>query len=136
MKLTDKNKSILKDLKYLSKEIKKHNNFYHNLDKPQITDSEYDKLIFENNELEKKYPYLILENSPNKIIGSEIKSKFEKINHLSQMYSLGNAFNKNDILEFIKRINKFLNKPENNNYDFLVEPKIDGLSLNFFYEKR
>ena len=45
----------LKRLKYLSKEIKKHNNFYHNLDKPQITDSEYDKLIFENNELEKKY---------------------------------------------------------------------------------
>ena len=50
------------------------------------------------------------------------------------MYSLGNAFNKDDIEEFIKRTNKFLNNPENNNYKFLIEPKIDGLSLNLLYK--
>ena len=50
------------------------------------------------------------------------------------MYSLGNAFNK-DVIEFIKRTNKFLNSPSTNNYKFLCEPKIDGLSLNLLYKK-
>ncbi len=93
------------------------------------------KKIKVNNELEKKYPHLILKSSPNNLIGSKIKNKFEKTKHLSQMFSLGNAFNKNDILEFVKRINKFLNQPENYKYKFLSEPKIDGLSINLLYEK-
>ncbi len=127
-------KKILKRLKELSNIINKHNHYYHNQDKPKITDSEYDTLIKENNKLEKKYPHLILDNSPNKTVGSKIKDKFEKSKHLSQMYSLGNAFNKDDILEFIKRANKFLNLSENYNYKLLCEPKIDGLSLNLLYK--
>ena len=108
----DKNEEIIKrKLQKLAKSIEKHNNFYHNLDRPKITDAEYDKLIKENNELEKKFPHLVLEKSPNKIVGSKIKSKFEKIKHNSQMYSLSNAFNKEDVLEYIKRNNKFLNNP-------------------------
>ena len=103
MNIKNKEINIKKRLKELSKEIQKHNHLYHNLDKPEITDSEYDKLIIENNNLEKKYPNLILEKSPNKLIGSKVKSKFEKIKHLSQMFSLGNAFNRNDIFEFIKK---------------------------------
>ena len=55
----NKDKKILNRLKKLSKEIKKHNNLYHNLDSPIITDAEYDKLIIENNDLETKYPNLI-----------------------------------------------------------------------------
>ena len=98
-------KLVKKRLKELSTEIQKHNHFYHNLDRPKITDFEYDKLIKENNDLEKKYPHLILGNSPNNFVGSKIKSKFEKSKHLSQMYSLSNAFNKEDMLEFVKRIN-------------------------------
>ena len=77
---------------------------------------------------------MILEFSPSKIVGSKIKNKFEKIKHLSQMYSLGNAFSKDDIEDFIKRTNKFLNNPESKNYKFLIEPKIDGLSLNLVYK--
>ncbi len=125
---------IINKLKKLSKLIEKHNNFYHNLDKPKITDAEYDLLVKENNELENMYPELILEKSPSKIIGSKIKSKFQKLRHISQMYSLGNAFDENDIIDFIKRTNKFLNNSEDNNFKFLCEPKIDGLSLNLLYE--
>ena len=75
-----------------------------------------------------------LEFSPSKIVGSKIKNKFEKIKHLSQMYSLGNAFSKDDVKDFIKRTNKFLNNPESKNYKLLIEPKIDGLSLNLVYK--
>ena len=132
----EKNEKLIKKrLKELSIEIQKHNHSYHNLDKPKITDSEYDKLLKENNDLEKNYPHLILDDGPNKFVGSKVKSKFEKVKHLSQMYSLSNAFNKEDVLEFIKRMSKFLNISETRNFDFLVEPKIDGLSLNLFYKK-
>ena len=125
---------IVKRLKELANEIEKHNHLYHNLDKPIISDAKYDDLIKENNKLENKYPDLILKNSPNYLIGSKVKSKFAKITHESQMYSLSNAFNKNDILEFIKKTNKFLNNPINTNFKFLCEPKIDGLSLNLSYK--
>ena len=135
MKINKDEKKVIKRLKEISIEILKHNNLYHNLDKPEISDADFDKLIKENDELENKYPHLVLDHSPNKFVGSKIKNKFEKIEHLSQMFSLGNAFSKNDIFEFIKRTNKFLNKPEDNNYKFLCEPKIDGLSLNLVYKK-
>ena len=135
MKLEKEDKLILKKLNQLSDKIKKHNYLYHNLDKPIITDAEYDKLVKENNELEKKNPHLILKDSPNQFVGSKIKSKFKKINHLSQMYSLGNAFNEEDIEDFIKRIKKFLKVQEQDSFSFLCEPKIDGLSLNLIYNK-
>ena len=135
MKTNSREKIVLERLKKLAQEIKKHNNYYHTLDKPKISDSEYDELIKENNELENKFPHLVLRNSPNKFVGSRIKFKFQKVEHLSQMFSLGNAFNSVDVFDFIKRTNKFLNMSENNNFKILCEPKIDGLSLNLFYKK-
>ncbi len=127
-------KSILKRLKELSVLIKKHSNYYYNLDKPIISDKEYDSLIFENNVLEKKYPHLILDESPNFIVGAKIKNQFEKLKHSSQMYSLSNAFNKDDIEEFINRSKRFLNLNQEFFFDYLCEPKIDGLSLNLLYK--
>ncbi len=126
-------KEILKRLSNLAKDIELHNNYYHKLDKPKISDKEFDKLIRENNDLEKKYPHLILKNSPNKKINVKIKSKFEKIHHKSQMFSLSNAFDRKDVDEFIKRISKFLNLENNINLKYICEPKIDGLSLNLLY---
>ena len=134
MKKRINEESIKKRLSELSKEINKHNHLYHDLDSPKISDSQYDELIKENNLLEKNYPHLILSNSPNKLIGAKVKSKFLKTKHINQMFSLGNAFSKKDLDDFIKRINRFLNKSENNNFKFLSEPKIDGLSLNLIYK--
>ena len=135
MKNKEKEKLVIKKLKELALKIERHNHLYHNLDKPIITDSAYDNIVKENNKLEKLYPHLVLKKGPNKKIISKIKSKFEKIKHVSQMFSLANAFNENDILEFIKKTNKYLNKPDENNFKFLCEPKIDGLSLNLLYKK-
>ena len=134
MTIKDKENKIKKRIIELSQIIKKHNHYYHNLDKPEISDADYDKLIKENNFLEKKYPHLISNKSPNRFVGSAIKSKFEKITHISQMFSLSNAFNKNDITEFTKRCNKFLMNSDDGSYNFICEPKIDGLSLNLLYK--
>ncbi len=135
MKIKKEDNQIKNRIRELSLLIEYHNNLYHNLDQPKISDAQYDKLVKENNYLENEYPHLISDRSPNKFVGSKVKSKFEKIKHTSQMFSLGNAFNKNDVLEFNKRCNKFLNNKENNLFNYLCEPKIDGLSLNLLYKK-
>ena len=125
---------ILKRLKELALLIEENNYYYHTLDKPLITDSEFDALIKENQLLEKKYPNLVLNKGPNSKIGVKIKNNFKKIKHKSQMYSLPNAFNRDDILEFDKRIRKFLKLKLSDKIEFLCEPKIDGLSINLFYK--
>jgi len=127
-------KEIDKKLKELLVLIKKHNKLYHEKDKPIISDGEYDNLIKENNYLEKKFPHLKLKNSPNNIIGSKILKKFSKNEHKIPMLSLANAFNENDLKEFIERIKKYLSLNDKNTLFFFSEPKIDGLSLNLYYE--
>ena len=130
-----KEKKVRERLKLLASLISKHNILYHQKDNPEITDKEFDKLIYENNELEKAYPHLILSNSPNKNIGSNISKKFEKVDHKLPMLSLGNAYDKKDMLDFVERIKKFLNI-DSDNFNFVCEPKIDGLSINLYYEDK
>ncbi len=127
-------KQIKKRLKELAKLIKLHNVHYHQNDKPIISDGEFDKLVKENFNLEKRYPDLILKNSPNKNIGSELKNKFKKIQHKSPMLSLGNAFNLKDVEEFDERIKKYLNIKTEEKLEYICEAKIDGLSLNLTYK--
>ena len=133
--LNKKDKLIEKRLKELSTLIIKYNKFYHEFDKPIISDENYDKLIKENNFLENENPHLVLKNSPNTIIGAPVSNKFQKIEHKTPMLSLANSFNKKDINDFIDRIKKFLNIDSKVDIPFICEPKIDGLSLNLLYEK-
>ena len=128
-------KKIKERLNTLASLILKHNILYHQKDKPEISDENFDKLVRENNDLEKKFPHLILKNSPNKFIGSPLSKKFEKIQHKLPMLSLANAFNQNDLEEFIDRIRKFLNLDNHEIIKFICEPKIDGVSINLNYEK-
>jgi DNA ligase (NAD+) len=125
---------VLERIKELSLIIEKHNYLYHNKDKPEISDGEYDSFIKEINNIEVNFPNLIKKNNPYKKIGSKISNKFKKIKHIAPMLSLANAFNKNDLSDFIDRINKFLNNDPKNNINFICEPKIDGLSLNLLYK--
>ena len=107
MNLQNKEVKITKRLKELALTIRKHNILYHQKDNPEITDGEFDKLIKENNELEKNYPQLILKESPNNSLGTAISNKFEKIEHKAKMLSLANAFDKKDLEDFMDRIKKF-----------------------------
>jgi len=124
---------IIKKFKQNITDLKKHNNLYFNKDNPKISDAEYDKLKIETLELENKYKFLKELNLFKNIIGSPPLNKFKKVKHLTPMLSLSNAFDKNDILDFLKKINNFLNLKDLN-IELHSEPKIDGISATLVYE--
>ena len=116
------------------KNLKKHNDLYFNKDNPKISDAEYDKIKKETIELEKKHDFLKKIDSVKDIVGATPTNKFKKIKHLKPMLSLSNAFDKDDIVDFIKKINNFLNINKKD-IEFFSEPKIDGISATLIYEK-
>ncbi len=128
-----KNLKIQKDFKNKLKSLKKHNEYYYNKDSPKITDAEYDKIKNEILALEKKYPFLKKIESVEKIIGAKPSNKFKKRKHLKPMLSLSNAFNKNDMEDYLKKISNFLNFKETT-IELFCEPKIDGISATLIYE--
>ena len=125
---------ITKKFKEKIKELKKHNNFYYNEDQPVISDEQYDNLKRDIGLLEKNNAFLKKLKLTENLVGSPPKNKFKKIKHLSPMLSLSNAFNKDNMNDFLKKINNFLNLSQNN-FELLSEPKIDGISATLIYEK-
>ena len=125
--------SLIKYFKEKVKEIKKHNNLYYNFDKPKITDSDYDKLKKEIISLEENYKFLKDLKMLDNLVGATPTNKFNKIKHVSPMLSLSNAFNKENMQDFIKKINNFLNISDKN-IELISEPKIDGISASLTYK--
>ena len=99
-------KKIINLHKEKIKNLKRHNKLYFTDDRPQISDSKYDKIKSEIIALEEKYTFL-KENSVSKIIGSSPSVKFKKIKHLKPMLSLSNSFKESDMKDFIKRLKIF-----------------------------
>ena len=128
-----KNNEIIKEYSKKVKILKNHNILYYNNDKPKISDADYDLLKKEIFILENKYQYLKDLGLTSNLVGSPPSNKFKKIDHLEPMLSLSNAFDKNDMKDFIKKINNFLNF--NNNLELFCEPKIDGISATLIYKK-
>ena len=126
-------KDIEKNFKKKIEEIKKHNDLYFNQDKPIISDANYDELKKDILILEKNNKFLKRLNLLNNIIGSPPTNKFKKIKHLKPMLSLSNPFSKNDMIDFLKKINNFLNL-NNETIELSSEPKIDGISASLIYE--
>ena len=117
----------------LHKIINEHSYNYHSLDNPTIEDSEYDALFNELLELEAKYPSLSLSNSPTQRIGSGPIAGFNKVDHLTPMLSLENAFNTKDLEDFNKRIMERM--VSENQVNFSCEPKLDGIAVNLIYKE-
>ena len=109
------------------------NKAYFDKDKPIVSDSEFDKLKQELINISKKYTFLKKIKDLNKIVGFKPSTKFEKVKHSKPMLSLGNAFEKKDIIDFKKKISNFLNFKSD--IQFSAEPKIDGISSTLRYEK-
>ena len=114
-------------------ELKKHNDLYFNKDNPVISDADYDVLKKELLNLENKNKSLKKLNLLKNLVGAPPLNKFRKINHLIPMLSLSNAFNQNDMSDFIKKINNFLNTKDQK-IELFAEPKIDGISATLIYE--
>lgn len=120
-------------LKQLAEKIAIYNKAYFEDDAPLVSDAEYDQLFQLNLELETKFPHLILSNSPAKKVGNIVSDKFLKVVHSLPMLSLANAFDMEDVKDFIERIKNFLRLDKFE--PIFCEPKIDGLSFSVLYEQ-
>ena len=130
-----KTKSLIKK-KYLSKiqELEKHNKLYYDKSRPIISDSDYDRLKKDIIELENNNNFLINKKSPSISVGSKPSKIFLKSKHRVKMLSLSNAFDYEDLINFEKKISNFLNLKVNSNFEYSVEPKIDGISASLTYK--
>lgn len=122
------------ELEALAAEISQHDESYHNQDAPTISDAAYDALRQRNEAIEAKFPDLILANSPSVKVGAAPTAGFGKVQHSPPMLSLGNAFSKEDVVDFHDRIRRFLSLSVDEPVDLVAEPKIDGLSISIRYE--
>ena len=129
----NKDNNLIKKFKEKVKELKKHNILYFNQDKPIISDAEYDNLKKELIRIEKSNKSIKRLNLLSNIVGAPPTNKFKKFSHLKPMLSLSNAFDKNDMNDFIKKIKNFLNI-QDDDIEIFSEPKIDGISATLIYE--
>ena len=121
---------IKSELAELRKKIKYHNKKYYDDDAPEISDFEYDKLMSRLKEIEKNFPEFITKTSPTQIVGGNaLRTAGKIVAHDVQMLSLQDVFSKNDVENFVEDILKKIPDAE-----FVVEEKIDGLSLALRYE--
>lgn len=111
--------------------LDKYSHEYYVLDQPTIPDEEYDKLYRELVDLEELYPTLIQNNSPTQRVGGALLEGFEKVRHDSPMLSLDNAFSKEELEAFDRRVSQRLD----NDYMYHCELKIDGLAVSLKYEE-
>ncbi|NUN04297.1 MAG: NAD-dependent DNA ligase LigA [Bdellovibrio sp.] len=116
----------------LKKIISQHDYSYHVLDRPTITDYEYDQLYSELLSLEAKEAGLDLSDSPSQRVGAAPLAAFEKAAHRVPMLSLSNSYSPEDIADFDERVKKFLKSEDD--LEYLCEPKFDGLSMELIYE--
>ena len=121
---------------YLNKitQIQKYNKAYFIDSRPLVDDSIYDKLKIKVLELEKKYDFLKDKNSPSLSLGFKPSKNFQKVEHKIPMLSLANAFDKNDLINFEKKIINFLSLKKSQKILYSCEPKIDGISASLFYK--
>ena len=112
----------------------KYNKNYFDKNNPIVSDSDYDNLKNEILLLEKNYKFLFSEDSPSKKIGFKPSKNFKKALHKVPMLSLANAFGREDLINFEKKISNFLSKNKDFNLSYSTEPKIDGISASLIYK--
>lgn len=124
--------AIKKNYEGLKAEVQRHNHLYHTLDRPEISDREYDKLFQELLDLEAQHPELRTIDSPSLRVGGEPLDMFTKRPHRTPMLSLSNTYSVEDLAEFDARVKKALLRDAD--VEYFCEPKLDGLAVELIYE--
>jgi DNA ligase (NAD+) len=117
----------------LRREIEHHNYRYYILDDPEISDSEWDRLLQELQGLEQRYPELVTPDSPTQRVGATPTDEFAEVRHRIPMLSLDNAFSEDDLRSFDRRVRERLGVESD--IDYSAEPKLDGLAISLTYER-
>ncbi len=120
-----------KRVEELSKEIDGHNYKYYVLDKPSISDYQFDILLEELIKLEKEFPQFASPDSPSQRIGGQITKVFKSVKHTYPMMSLGNTYSEEELKDFDERVRKMIG----NDFEYVCELKFDGLSIGLTYKK-
>jgi len=115
----------------LAKQLHHHSHCYYVLDRPEVSDAEYDALFRELLELEKAHPELVSSDSPSQRVGAPPLDKFESVRHNLPMLSLGNALNADEMREFDARTRRFLGSDAQ--IEYACELKLDGLAVELVY---
>jgi DNA ligase (NAD+) len=118
------------EMEKLREELRHHEHLYYVLDKPEITDAEYDALMRRLQELETEHPELVTGDSPTLRVGGKPREGFVKVRHSSAMLSLDNALNESELRDFDRRVRDLLGGAE---YRYVAELKMDGLSMAAHY---
>ena len=127
-------KKIEEQYKEKINQLIKFNKNYYELSNPIVDDREYDKLKKDILNLEKKYSYLNHQYSPSKTVGFKPSKNFKKVLHKVPMLSLANAFDREDLINFEKKIINYLNQTKEFKIEYSAEPKIDGISASITYK--
>ena len=114
----------------LREELSQHNHSYYVLDKPTITDFEFDVKLKQLQALEANHPQLFDSSSPTQRVGGEVTKNFQTIKHAQRMYSLDNSYSKEDLMDWEARLHKMVDGP----IEFTCELKYDGASISLTYE--
>ncbi len=117
-------------IKKLRQEIELHNDNYYKLNKPTITDFEFDLLLQDLIALENKFPQYFDPNSPSQRVGSDISREFQQVVHQYPMLSLSNSYSESEVVDFIQRVEKFSGEKP----DYVCELKLDGTSISLTYQ--
>jgi len=115
--------SIHKKIEDLQEKLRRHEHLYYVLDRPEITDAEYDSLMRQLQELETAHPELIAADSPTQRVGGKPREGFVKVPHSGPMLSLDNALNETELRDFDRRVRELLGEEE---YQYVAELKLEG----------
>ena len=128
----DERAADLAEADKLRREIRHNEYLYYVLDAPEITDTEYDRMMVRLRELEARYPDSIPADSPTQRVGGRASSQFTEVRHLEPLLSLGNVFSAEELRAFDERVHSGL--PAGSKVEYVMEPKIDGLACSLIYE--